>query len=102
MATQEYLTRHTLESFLDRLSTTGHAKGFVLKGGLLMGAYDARRPTKDVDSNAISATVSEARLAQIAREVASAVRTRASPSSRTRSWSSRSVGRRAIGVLGCV
>ena len=70
VATQEYLTRHTLESFLDRLSTTGHAKDFILKGGLLTGAYDVRRPTKDVDSNAISATVSEAWLTQVARDVA--------------------------------
>jgi hypothetical protein len=30
--TQEYLIRHTLESFLDRLSRTAHAGDFVLKG----------------------------------------------------------------------
>jgi hypothetical protein len=70
VATQEYLTRHTLESFLVRLTTTGHAKDFILKGGLLTGAYDVRRPTKDVDSNAISATVSEEWLTQVARDVA--------------------------------
>ncbi|WP_454295293.1 hypothetical protein [Salana multivorans] len=27
--TQEYLTRHTLESFLDRLTRTTHAEDFV-------------------------------------------------------------------------
>jgi len=70
VATQEYLTRHTLESFLDRLNMTGHAKDFILKGGLLLGAYDVRRPTKDVDSNAISASVSEEWLTQVARDVA--------------------------------
>ena len=70
VATQEYLTRHTLESFLYRLTTTGHAKDFILKRGLLTGAYDVRRPTKDVDSNAISATVSEEWLTQVARDVA--------------------------------
>jgi hypothetical protein len=31
--TQEYLIRHTLESFLDRLTRTSHAGAFVLKGG---------------------------------------------------------------------
>ena len=30
--TQEYLVRHTLESFLDRLTRTSHAGDFVLKG----------------------------------------------------------------------
>lgn len=69
-ATQEYLTRHTLESFLHRLTATGHASGFVLKGGLLMGAYDVRRPTKDIDSNAVSVTVSDDWLRQIAADVA--------------------------------
>ena len=70
VAAQEYLTRHTLESFSDRLNMTGHAKNFILKGGLLLGAYDVRRPTKDVDSNAISASVSEEWLTQVARDVA--------------------------------
>jgi hypothetical protein len=69
-ATQDYVTRHILESFLGRLSTTGHAKDFVLKGGLLLGAYDIRRPTKDVDSNAISATVGEEWLTRVVRDVA--------------------------------
>src|SRR5699024_475077 len=53
--TQEYLIRHTLESFLDRLTRTAHAEDFVLKGGILLAAYGVRRPTKDVDANAISA-----------------------------------------------
>lgn len=36
--TQEYLIRHTLESFLDRLTRTSHAEEFVLKGGVLLAA----------------------------------------------------------------
>jgi hypothetical protein len=55
--TQEYLIRHTLESFLDRLTRTSHASDFVLKGGVLLAAYGARRPTKDADSNAVHADV---------------------------------------------
>ena len=55
--TQEYLIRHVLESFLDRLTRTDHAESFVLKGGILLAAYGARRPTKDVDANAIGANI---------------------------------------------
>jgi hypothetical protein len=69
--TQEYLTRHALESFLDRLSRTPHAPDFVLKGGLLLGAYGVRRPTRDADSNAISADTTPAHLAQVICDVAS-------------------------------
>ena len=36
--TQEYLIRHTLESFLDRLTRTSHAGDFVLKGGVLLAS----------------------------------------------------------------
>ncbi|WP_366522878.1 nucleotidyl transferase AbiEii/AbiGii toxin family protein [uncultured Nocardioides sp.] len=62
--TAEYLTRHALESFLDRLTKTPYADQFVLKGGILFAAYGARRPTRDVDSEAIGATVSAENLAE--------------------------------------
>jgi hypothetical protein len=68
--TQEHLIRHTLESFLDRLTRTSHAGDFVLKGGVLLAAYGARRPTKDADANAISADVTAEHLAQVVRDVA--------------------------------
>jgi hypothetical protein len=68
--TQEYLIRHTLESFLDRLTRTSHAGDFVLKGGVLLAAYGARRPTKDADANAISADVTAEHLAQVVRDIA--------------------------------
>ncbi|WP_182142374.1 nucleotidyl transferase AbiEii/AbiGii toxin family protein [Schaalia sp. JY-X169] len=70
VATQEYLTRHALESFLYRLGRTPHAPDFVLKGGLLLGAYGVRRPTRDADSNAISASTTPAHLEQVIRDVA--------------------------------
>lgn len=44
--TREYLAQHTPESFLDRLTGTSHAGGFVLRGGILLAAYGIRRPTK--------------------------------------------------------
>jgi hypothetical protein len=68
--TQEYLIRHTLESFLDRLTRTSHAGDFVLKGGILLAAYGVRRPTKDTDSHAISTDVSAEHLAQVVRDIA--------------------------------
>lgn len=68
--TQEYLIRHALESFLDRLTRTSHADDFVLKGGVLLAAYGARRPTKDADSNAVQADVTAEHLAQVVRDIA--------------------------------
>lgn len=68
--TQEYLIRHTLESFLDRLTRTPHAGDFVLKGGILLAAYGVRRPTKDTDANAVAADVTAEHLAQVVRDIA--------------------------------
>ena len=68
--TQEYLVRHTLESFLDRLTRTSHAGDFVLKGGILLAAYGIRRPTKDTDANAVGADVTAEHLADVVRDIA--------------------------------
>ncbi len=68
--TQEYLIRHTLESFLDRLTRTSHAEDFVLKGGILLAAYGVRRTTKDTDSNAVRADVTAEHLDQVVRDIA--------------------------------
>jgi hypothetical protein len=68
--TQEYLIRHALESALDRLSRTQHVDDFVFKGGVLLGAYGVRRPTKDVDANAVSADVGADHLSQVVGDAA--------------------------------
>lgn len=68
--TQEYLVRHVLESFLDRLTRTAHASDFVLKGGVLLAVYGARRPTKDADANAIGADVSADHVATVVHDIA--------------------------------
>lgn len=47
--TDELHQIYALEGFLDRLAGSPHAAKLVLKGGLLLAAYDARRPTRDVD-----------------------------------------------------
>lgn len=48
-ATDEYLQLHALEAFVDRLTHSPRASHFALKGGMLLSAYAARRPTRDVD-----------------------------------------------------
>lgn len=45
----EYITLYALEGFLSRLAASEFAAEFVLKGGVLMAAFAARRPTRDVD-----------------------------------------------------
>lgn len=47
--TEELLELYALEGFLARLAVSPYAGHFVLKGGVLLSAYDARRPTRDVD-----------------------------------------------------
>jgi predicted nucleotidyltransferase component of viral defense system len=47
--TAEYLRLYALEGFLLRLVNSRHAGEFVLKGGVLLAAYEFRRPTADID-----------------------------------------------------
>jgi len=47
--TDELHQIYALEGFLARLVTYPYADRLVLKGGVLLAAYDARRPTRDVD-----------------------------------------------------
>ena len=47
--TAELLQLYVLESFLRRLAHSRHNQTLVLKGGMLMVAFDLRRATRDVD-----------------------------------------------------
>lgn len=47
--TQELLTLYVLERWLARVAVSPYADAFVLKGGLLLAVFDARRPTADGD-----------------------------------------------------
>lgn len=47
--TQELQTLYVLERWLARLDESPHAGEFVLKGGVLLAVFDARRPTADAD-----------------------------------------------------
>jgi predicted nucleotidyltransferase component of viral defense system len=45
----ELFQLYALECFLDRLVHSEFAEKFVLKGGVLLAALEARRPTRDID-----------------------------------------------------
>jgi predicted nucleotidyltransferase component of viral defense system len=47
--TDELIQLYVLECFLDRLTRSEFAENFVLKGGVLLAALNARRPTRDID-----------------------------------------------------
>jgi len=47
--TQTLLVMYVLERFLARLATSDHADRLVLKGGMLLAVWDARRATVDAD-----------------------------------------------------
>ncbi len=48
-STQELLVFYVLERFLARLAASTYQDKFVLKGGMLLAALNARRPTVDAD-----------------------------------------------------
>lgn len=51
--TQELLELYVLERFLARLVSSGERDRLVLKGGVLLAAFGARQPTRDVDLLAV-------------------------------------------------
>jgi hypothetical protein len=50
--TDELLQTYALEGFLARLAESDYADRLVVKGGVLLAAFGARRPTRDVDLQA--------------------------------------------------
>ena len=68
--TDELIQIYALEGFLDRLVRSVHADHFVLKGGVLPAALDARRPTRDIDLVAHDFENNAAHVLGLIREVA--------------------------------
>jgi hypothetical protein len=58
-----------LERFLYRLSIFEHRDRLVLKGGMLLAAFDERRPTGDVDLHAPSIANDGQTLTDIQRQL---------------------------------
>jgi len=70
--TSDYLTRHALECFLDRLVESTYGESFVLKGGLAVSVYNVRRPTKDIDSVVVDAPLTPEFLTEVVTTIAEA------------------------------
>lgn len=49
---EELLQLYVLEAFLARLTSSKFVEQLVLKGGVLLAAFDERRPTRDIDLQA--------------------------------------------------
>ena len=67
--TQELLQLYVLEGFLARLAVSDVRDSFVLKGGVLLAAYDTRRPTKDVDLAELNLTGDTETVVELVRAV---------------------------------
>ncbi|TDW29794.1 nucleotidyl transferase AbiEii/AbiGii toxin family protein [Cryobacterium psychrophilum] len=72
-ATSELLTLYVLERFLERLTLTEYRESFVLKGGVLLAAYRLRRPTRDIDMQAMDFMLDERHLRDVVMEVANVI-----------------------------
>lgn len=61
----ELYTLYVLERALHRLSLTTFADHFVLKGGVLLAAYNLRRPTSDIDMQAVAFPLDEGHMREV-------------------------------------
>lgn len=68
--TDELHQLYALEGFLGRLASSGYADKLVLKGGVLLAAYGARRPTRDVDVHARAIRGERDDVLRLVREIA--------------------------------
>jgi len=68
--TQTLMVIYVLERFLARLEVSGYADRFVLKGGMLLAAWDARRATVDADFLARNLNLDEASVLRRVVEIA--------------------------------
>jgi hypothetical protein len=69
--TDELIQLYALECFLDRLTRSDYAQKLVLKGGVLLAALDARRPTRDIDLAATAIRNTELEILGVVRTIAS-------------------------------
>lgn len=67
---QELMTLYALEGLLARIAASEYRDDFVLKGGVLLAAFAARRPTKDIDLRATRLTDDPDEVAERVRAIA--------------------------------
>lgn len=65
----ELMTLYALEGFLSRLVRTDHRDTFVLKGGMLLAALHTRRPTRDIDVQALDFDIDVAHVLDVVDDV---------------------------------
>jgi hypothetical protein len=70
--TEELLTLYALEGLLARMAASAHRDRLVLKGGILLAAFDMRRPTRDIAINAGSPPSDVEQVRGLVIEIASA------------------------------
>jgi hypothetical protein len=68
--TDELIQLYALECFLDRLTRSEYAHKLVLKGGVLLAALEARRPTRDIDLAATALQNTEGEILGVVRRIA--------------------------------
>lgn len=68
--TDELHQLYALEGFLARLAGSGHADRLVLKGGVLIAAFDNRRPTRDLNMQARDVPSEAGAISRVVREIA--------------------------------
>lgn len=65
----EMITLYGLERVLSRLAQTRFVNDFSLKGGVLLAAFSMRRPTRDIDMQALEFTLDEAHMRDVLRTI---------------------------------
>jgi hypothetical protein len=68
--TDELIQLYALECFLDRLTHSEYLQNFVLKGGMLLAALNARRPTRDIDFAARAIDNDTDEVSRVVRQIA--------------------------------
>jgi hypothetical protein len=68
--TSELQQLYLLEGFLTRPASSRHVDRLILKGGVLLAAFDTRRPTRDVDLQAVDTANNLATILEMVREIA--------------------------------
>lgn len=69
----EILVLYALERFLARLGNTTYAGDFCLKGGVLLSAHSLRRPTRDIDMQALDFELDVAHVTEVVTTVSEVV-----------------------------
>jgi hypothetical protein len=72
--TDELLQLYALEGFLDRLAVSPHTTQLVLKGGVLLAAFDVRRPTRDVDLQGVAVDNQQDQVLALVTQIAAITR----------------------------